>query len=75
MYFIDEIIDFINKNVDSWVLATLILLWVILIFLFLFPQFSGIKENKILIKYNISPRLFILFILIVTILMHYTLGF
>ena len=44
-------------------------------FFILFPQFSGIKENKILIKYNISPRLFILFILIVTILMHYTLGF
>lgn len=52
-----------------------LLVCVILIFLFLFPQFSEIKENKILIKYNISPRLFILFILIVTILMHYTLGF
>ena len=31
MYFIDEIIDFINKNVDSWVLATLILLWAIIL--------------------------------------------
>ena len=37
MYFIDEIIDFINKNVDSWVLATLILLWAII-----FPQYTGI---------------------------------
>ena len=36
MYFIDEIIDFINKNVDSWVLATLILLWIII-----FPQYTG----------------------------------
>ena len=35
MYFIDEIIDFINKNVDSWVLATLILLWAII-----FPQYT-----------------------------------
>ena len=40
MYFIDEIIDFINKNVDSWVLATLILLWVII-----FPQYTGIHFN------------------------------
>ena len=40
MYFIDEIIDFINKNVDSWVLATLILLWIII-----FPQYTGIHFN------------------------------
>lgn len=52
-----------------------LLVCVILIFLFLFPQFSGLKENKLLIKCNISPRLFILFMLILTILMHYTLGF
>lgn len=52
-----------------------ILICVILIFLFLFPHFSGLKENKLLIKCNISPRLFILFMLILTILMHYTLGF
>ena len=51
-----------------------LLVCVILIFLFLFPQFSGVKENKILIKYNISPRLFILFILILMILMHYGLS-
>ena len=50
-------------------------LLVCVIFLFLFPQFSGLKENKLLIKCNISPRLFILFMLILTILMHYTLGF
>lgn len=30
-----------------------LLICVILIFLFLFPQFSGLKENKILIKYRI----------------------
>ena len=41
-----------------------------LIFLFFFPQFSGLKENKILIKYRIPPRLFILFMLILVILMH-----
>ncbi len=53
-----------------------LLVCVILIFFyFLFPQFSGLKENKLLIKCNISPRLFILFMLILTILMHYTLGF
>lgn len=40
MYFIDEIIDFINKNVDSWVIATLILLWAII-----FPQYTGIRFN------------------------------
>ena len=37
-----------------------LLVCVILIFLFFFPQFSGLKENKILIKYRIPPRLFIL---------------
>ena len=52
-----------------------LLVCVILIFLLLFPQFSGVKENKLLIKYNISPRLFILFMLILTILMHFGLGF
>lgn len=52
-----------------------LLVCVILIFLILFPQFSGVKENKLLIKYNISPRLFILFMLILTILMHLGLGF
>lgn len=52
-----------------------LLVCVILIFLLLFPQFSGIKENKILIKYRISPRLFILFMLILTILMHFGLSF
>lgn len=52
-----------------------ILICVILCFLLLFPQFSGIKENKLLIKYNISPRIFILFMLILSILMHYILGF
>ena len=36
----DEIIDFINKIVDSWVLATLILLWAII-----FPQYTGIHFN------------------------------
>ena len=51
-----------------------LLVCVILIFLFLFPQFSGVEENKILIKYRISPRLFILFMLILTILMHYNLS-
>ena len=40
MHFIDEIIDFINKNVDSWVIATLILLWAII-----FPQYTGIHFN------------------------------
>ena len=50
------------------------LVCVILIFLFFFPQFSGVKENKILIKYRIPPRLFILFMLILTILMHYNLS-
>ena len=40
MYFIDEIIDFINKNVDSWMIATLILLWAII-----FPQYTGIRFN------------------------------
>ena len=52
-----------------------LLVCVILIFLLLFPQFSGVKENKLLIKYNISPRLFILFMLILTILIHFDLGF
>lgn len=52
-----------------------LLVCVILIFLILFPQFSGVKENKLLIKYNISSRLFILFMLILTILMHFGLGF
>ncbi len=52
-----------------------LLVCVILIFLLLFPQFSGMKENKILIKYRISPRLFILFMLILTILMHFGLSF
>lgn len=52
-----------------------LLVCVILIFLLLFPQFSGMKESKILIKYRISSRLFILFMLILTIFMHYTLGF
>ncbi len=52
-----------------------LLVCVILIFLFFFPQFSGVKENKILIKYRIPPRLFILFMLILVILMHYILGF
>jgi Ca2+/Na+ antiporter len=51
-----------------------LLVCVILIFLFLFPQFSGVKENKVLIKYRISPRLFILFMLILVILMHYGLS-
>ncbi len=50
------------------------LVCVILIFLFLFPQFSGVKESKLLIKYRISPRLFILFMLILVILMHYGLS-
>lgn len=40
MYLVDEVIDFINKNVDSWVLATLILLWAII-----FPQYTGIHFN------------------------------
>lgn len=52
-----------------------LLVCVILIFLFFFPQFSGVEENKLLIKYRIFPRIFILFMLILTILMHYTLGF
>ena len=52
-----------------------LLVCVILIFLLLFPQFSGIKENTILIKYRISPRLFILFMLILTILMHFGFSF
>ena len=52
-----------------------LLVCVILIFLLLFPQFSGVKENKLLIKYNISPRLFILFMLVLTILMHFGLSF
>ncbi|GEM_PF-1485544 len=52
-----------------------LLVCIILLFLLLFPQFSGVKENKLLIKYNISPRLFILFMLILTILMHFDLGF
>lgn len=52
-----------------------LLVCVILIFLLLFPQFSGVKENKLLIKYNISPRLFILFMLLLTILMHFGLSF
>lgn len=51
-----------------------LLVCVILIFLFWFPQFSGVEENKILIKYRIPPRLFILFMLILTILMHYNLS-
>ncbi len=51
-----------------------LLVCVILIFLFLFPQFSGVEENKILTKYRIPPRLFILFMLILTILMHYNLS-
>lgn len=51
-----------------------LLVCVILIFLFLFPQFSGVEENKILIKYRIPPRLFILFMLILAILMHYNLS-
>ena len=52
-----------------------LLVCIILLFLLLFPQFSGVKENKLLIKYNISPRLFILFMLILTILMHFDLAF
>lgn len=52
-----------------------LLVCVILIFLFLFPQFSGVKENELLIKYNISTRLFILFMLVLTILMHFGLSF
>lgn len=52
-----------------------ILICVILCFLLFFPQFSGVKENKLLIKYNISPRIFILFMLILSILMHYFLSF
>lgn len=52
-----------------------LLVCIILLFLLLLPQFSGVKENKLLIKYNISPRLFILFMLILTILMHFDLGF
>ena len=40
MYLVDEIIDFINKNVDSWMIATLILLWAII-----FPQYTGIHFN------------------------------
>lgn len=52
-----------------------LLVCIILLFLLLFPQFSGVKENKLLIKYNISPRLFILFMLILTILMHFDLVF
>ena len=52
-----------------------LLVCIILIFLLLFPQFSGVKENKLLIKYNISPRLFILFMLLLTILMHFGLSF
>lgn len=52
-----------------------LLVCVILIFLFLFPRFSGVEENKILIKYRIPSRLFILFMLILVILMHYILGF
>ena len=52
-----------------------LLVCVILIFLLLFPQFSGVKENKLLIKYNIPPRLFILFMLILTVLMHFGLSF
>ena len=40
MYLVDEIIDFINKIVDSWVLATLILLCAII-----FPQYTGIRVN------------------------------
>ena len=36
----DYCIYFINKNVDSWVLATLILLWAII-----FPQYTGIRFN------------------------------
>ena len=51
-----------------------LLVCVILIFLFLFPQFSGVEENKILTKYRILPRLFILFMLILVILMHYGLS-
>ena len=51
-----------------------LLVCVILIFLFLFPQFSGVKESKLLIKYRISPRIFILFMLILVILMHYGLS-
>lgn len=51
-----------------------LLVCVILIFLFFFPQFSGVKENKILIKYRIPSRLFILFMLILVILMHYGLS-
>ena len=51
-----------------------LLVCVILIFLFLFPQFSGVEENKILTKYRSPPRLFILFMLILTILMHYNLS-
>lgn len=51
-----------------------LLVCVILFFLLLFPQFSGVKENRVLIKYRISPRLFILFMLILVILMHYALS-
>ena len=40
MHFIDEIIDIINKNVDCWGIATLILLWAII-----FPQYTGIHFN------------------------------
>lgn len=53
---------------------TFLLVCVILIFLFLFTQFSGVKESKLLIKYRISPRIFILFMLILVILMHYGLS-
>ena len=52
-----------------------LLICLILIFLFLLPQFSGVKENKILIKYRIPSRLFILVMLTLVILMHYVLGF
>ena len=52
-----------------------LLVCVILIFLFLFPQFSGLKENKLLIKYRISTRIVILFMLILSILMHFGLSF
>lgn len=51
-----------------------LLICVILIFLFLFPQFSGGKENKILIKYRVPSRLFILFMLTLVILIHYVLS-
>ena len=52
-----------------------LLVCVILIFLFFFPQFSGVEENKLLIKYIIFPRIFILFMLILSILMHFGLSF